>query len=169
MYSYVCLSSVYENWFLDLCISAIFEFSGNKFELGKNKFERERETIIFSIWQWPFKSVIIFRKSHNISERYKFCTRKHIEVGLEFSLAAGSKMSCISVFMFFPKVPRQFFTLDTVGRHADKYITRRGKFFLCFYVSMFAYMNRVNQKEVRKRQWRGKPCAQLGGPTRYHH
>ena len=33
--------------------------------------------------------VILFWKSHNILERYYFCTRKHIEVGLNFSLAAG--------------------------------------------------------------------------------
>ena len=37
------------NGFLDCCISAIFEFSGNEFELGKNKIEREREPIIFLI------------------------------------------------------------------------------------------------------------------------
>jgi len=40
---------VYENGFLDRCVSAIFEFSGNEFELGENKIEREREPIIFSI------------------------------------------------------------------------------------------------------------------------
>jgi hypothetical protein len=40
---------VYENEFLDRCISAIFEFSGNEFELGENKIKREREPIIFSI------------------------------------------------------------------------------------------------------------------------
>ena len=39
---------------------------------------REKEKIIFSIWQRPFKSIIIFRKSHNILERNYFCTRKHI-------------------------------------------------------------------------------------------
>jgi hypothetical protein len=40
---------VYENGFLDRCVSAIFEFSGNEFELGENKIEREREPIIFLI------------------------------------------------------------------------------------------------------------------------
>jgi len=55
----------------------------------------------------PFKSVIVFWKSHNISERYYFCTRKHsFEVGLKFSLAAGSKMSCIYLcFYVFQKCP----------------------------------------------------------------
>ena len=33
--------------------------------------------------------VILIWKSHNISERCYFCRRKHIEVGLNFSLAAG--------------------------------------------------------------------------------
>jgi len=47
--------SVYENGFLDRCVSAIFEFSGNEFELGENKIEREREPIIFSIWQGNLK------------------------------------------------------------------------------------------------------------------
>jgi hypothetical protein len=54
MNSCVCLSSVYEDWFVDRC-SAIFEFR-NTFELGKNQFEREKETIIFSIWQWLFRN-----------------------------------------------------------------------------------------------------------------
>jgi hypothetical protein len=40
---------VYKNGFLDHCVSAIFEFSGNEFELGENKNEREREPIIFLI------------------------------------------------------------------------------------------------------------------------
>jgi hypothetical protein len=35
--------------FETVAVSAIFEFIGNEFELGENKFERERETIIFSI------------------------------------------------------------------------------------------------------------------------
>ena len=35
--------------FLDHCVSVIFEFSGNEFELGENKIEREREPIIFLI------------------------------------------------------------------------------------------------------------------------
>jgi hypothetical protein len=40
---------VYKNGFLDRCASAIFEFSGSEFELGKNKIEREREPIISTI------------------------------------------------------------------------------------------------------------------------
>ena len=42
MYSCICLSSVYENWFLDRYISAN-EFSGNKFELDKKKNLRKKE------------------------------------------------------------------------------------------------------------------------------
>ena len=68
------------NGFLDRCVSAMFEFSGNEFELGENKIEREREPIIFSYDRGPLNSVIILRKRHNISERYYFGTRKHFEV-----------------------------------------------------------------------------------------
>jgi hypothetical protein len=32
-----------------VAVSAIFEFSRNGFELGKNKFEKEREKITFSL------------------------------------------------------------------------------------------------------------------------
>jgi hypothetical protein len=35
--------------FYTIAVSAIFEFSGNGFELGKNKFEKEREKITFSL------------------------------------------------------------------------------------------------------------------------
>ena len=69
--------------------------------MEKNKFEKERETIIFSIWQ-------VFRKSHNISERYHFWTRKHIEVGLNFSLAAGSDVMYLCFYVFW-KCPGKFF------------------------------------------------------------
>ena len=37
--------------------------------------------------QLSSKYDILFSKSHNILERYYFCTRKHIEVGIDFSLA----------------------------------------------------------------------------------
>ena len=91
MYSCVCLRQCTKMKFQTVAVSAIFEFIGNEFELGENKFERERETIIFSIRQYPLNSVIIFRKHHNILERCFFQTRKHIKVGLNFSLAAGPK------------------------------------------------------------------------------
>jgi hypothetical protein len=32
-----------------MAVSAIFEFSGNGFELGENKFEKEREKYTFSL------------------------------------------------------------------------------------------------------------------------
>ncbi len=49
MYSCVCLRQCTKLDFQTVAVSAIFEFSGNKFELEENKFEKERETIIFSI------------------------------------------------------------------------------------------------------------------------
>ena len=49
MYSCVCLRWCMKIDFLTVAVSALFEFSGNKFELGKDKVEREREKNIFSI------------------------------------------------------------------------------------------------------------------------
>jgi hypothetical protein len=91
MYSCVCLCQCTKMEFQTVAVSAIFEFAGNEFELGENKFEREREKIIFSIRQYPLNSVVIFRKRHNILERCFFWTRKHIEVGLNLSLSVGQK------------------------------------------------------------------------------
>ena len=73
--------TVYKNVFLDHCLSAIFEFSGNEFEFGENKIERERENQLFSRYdRGPLNSVIKVWKRHNICERYYFGMRKHIEV-----------------------------------------------------------------------------------------
>ncbi len=76
-------------------------------------------------------------------EIYYFCTRKHIEVGLKFSCATGSKMLCTSVFMFFKSVQANFFPghFWSTGRQI-LYITRGGLFFMfVFYV--------VSDKTVR--------------------
>ncbi len=99
----------------------MFEFVRNEFELGENKFERERETIIFSIRQYPFNSVVIFRKRHNILERFFFRTRKHIEVGLNLSLAAGPKRysNVYSMFLCFFELASVFFLLARYGRKTD--------------------------------------------------
>ena len=86
--------------------------------------------INFSISQWPFKSIAIFQKSHNISERF-FCARKQVEVGLKFSIARDQRCY-VSLFLWFLKVSRLIFTLDTFGRQADKYITCGGMFFYVF-------------------------------------
>ena len=49
---------------------------------------REKENQLSSRYdRGPLNSVIISRKHHNISERYDFGTRKHIEVG--FNLSCG--------------------------------------------------------------------------------
>ena len=97
---------MYENGFLDHCVSAIIEFSGNEFELGENKIEREREPIIFLYERGPLNSVIIFRKRHNISERYDFGTRsvtifrKDMILVRENILKSDLKMLCFYDFMF---------------------------------------------------------------------
>ena len=62
MYSCVCLRRCTKMDVQTVAVSVIFEFSGNKFELGENKFERERETEIFSNDKY-FGRVIIFRKN----------------------------------------------------------------------------------------------------------
>ena len=80
---------------------------------------------------------ILFLKSHNIVERYYFCTRKLFEVGLDFSLAAGSKM--LYMFLcFFQSVQAIFFPgqIWTTGRQIH---SSREVCFLCFYECNFAY------------------------------
>ena len=49
MYSCVCLRQCTKMDVQTVAVSVIFDFSGNKFESGENKFERESETIIFSM------------------------------------------------------------------------------------------------------------------------
>ena len=62
MYSCICLHRCTKMDVQTIAVSAIFEFCGNKFELGEIKFERERETIIFSYDKY-FGRVIIFWKN----------------------------------------------------------------------------------------------------------
>ena len=69
----------------------IFEFIGNEFELGENKFERERETIIFLIQQYPLNSVIIFWKRHNILERFFLVRENTLKSDLIFLLQRDQK------------------------------------------------------------------------------
>ncbi len=66
-------------------------------------------------------SVVIYRKVY-------FCTRKHIELGLNLSLAAGPKLLCLCFYVGF-NWPGDSKHLGSAGRQADKYI---GGKFLCF-------------------------------------
>jgi hypothetical protein len=50
-------------------------------------------------------------------------------------------MCYVSLFLCFSKVSRQKFSLDTFGQQADKYINRRGMFFMYLCLPM----NRVNK------------------------
>ena len=109
----------------------------------------------------PIKSVIIFQKSHNILERYYFCTRKHLKVVLKFSLAAGQRCYVSLFFMFFKSVQANFFPghFWSTGRqihNLQRYV------FYVLYVSMFAYMNRVSiciPSSLRK-------CLQVRSPKK---
>ena len=53
-------------------------------------------------------------------------------------------MCYVSLFLCFSKVSRQIFSLDTFAQQADKYITRRGMFFM-FFMYLCLPMNRVNK------------------------
>ncbi len=136
------LASVFvsvRNWiFRPLLSLRYLNSAGINLNWRRTNLRNERETIIFSIWQ-------IFWNSHNISERYYFWTRKHIEVGLNF-LLRQDQMLCISVFMFFESVqaiflPGHFWSTGGRIHNSRSYVFY---VFLCFYVSMFAYMNRVS-------------------------
>ncbi len=62
MYSCVCRRQCMKKDFLTVAVSAIFEFSRNGFELGENKFEKEREKNTFSLWQEYLNSIVTYRK-----------------------------------------------------------------------------------------------------------
>lgn len=121
--------------------------------MEKNKFEKERETIIFSIWQ-------VFRKSHNISERYYFWTRKHIEVGLNFSLAAGSDVMYLCFYVFW-KCPGKFFAWTLL---VESWSTGRRIHNSRSYVFMF-FMYLRAQEFVLK--FENSPCCTLLATIRY--
>jgi hypothetical protein len=57
--------------------------------------------------------------------------RKHIEVGLNLSIATGPKMLCTCFYVFFD-CPGDLKPLGSARRQADKYIDRGGKFFMFF-------------------------------------
>ncbi len=101
--------------------------------------ERKRKTYLLTMTR-------IFKQHCNILESFIFCTRKHIEVGLNFSLAAGPKMLCLC-FIFFS-------TGQVIGntwavpedRQTNTQLPEVS--FLCFYVSNFAYMNQVKDRQL---------------------
>ncbi len=72
--------------------------------MGENKFERERETIIFSIQQYRLNSVIIFWKRHNILERCFFERESTSKSDLIFLLQRDQKGN-VYVFMFYLEEP----------------------------------------------------------------
>jgi hypothetical protein len=63
--------------------------------------------------------------------KFYFCTRKHIEVGLNLSFAAGPKMLCLCFYVFF-NWPGDSKHLGSARRQADEYIAPGGKFFMFF-------------------------------------
>jgi hypothetical protein len=73
----------------------------------------------------------IIKQPRNISECFIFCTRKHIEVRLNLSLAAGPKMLCLCFYVFF-NGPGDLKHLGSARRQADEYIAPGGKLFMFF-------------------------------------
>jgi hypothetical protein len=68
--------------------------------------------------------------------------RKHIEVGLNLSFAAGPKMLCLCFYVFF-NWPGDSKQLGSAGQQADEYIAPGGgKFFMCF-MYLILHMNQV--------------------------
>ena len=112
-----------------VAVSAMFEFS------GENKFERERETIIFSIWQYLLNSVIIFQKLVIFLERCSFGIRKRIEVKLNFSLQQDQ--TCyVYVLCVLEMFSVLFCWSDLDARQTDIYFSK-----VCFL--SFVYVSRV--------------------------
>ncbi len=69
-----------------------------------------------------------------------------MEVGLNFSLAAGSDVMYLCFYVFW-KCPGKFFAWNTFGRQADKYITC-GVMFLCF-LCIYVCLYERGQRELR--------------------
>jgi len=89
---------------------------------------REKENQLSSRYdRGTLNSVIIFRKRHNILERYDFGTKKHIEARFNLSLAEGPNMLCFC-FMF-PGACQLFFLLARFGRKTDRHIKNIRMFF----------------------------------------
>ena len=88
----------------------------------------------------------IIKQPRNIGKFY-FCTRKHIEVGLNnLSLAAGPKMLCLCFYVFF-NCPGDSKHLGSAGWQADEYIAPRGKFFM-FFMYLILHMRQFIQAKL---------------------
>ncbi len=81
MYSCICHRQCMKKDFLTIAVSGMFEFSGNGFELGENKFENEREKITFSLWRESLNSVVIYRKVLFFYEKTYWSQTKFISCG----------------------------------------------------------------------------------------
>jgi hypothetical protein len=96
---------------------------------------REKEYQLSSRYdRGPLNIVIIFRKRHNISERYDFDTRKHVESDLICLLRRDHKCY-VFMFLCFVGACQRFFLLARFGRKTDghtKNIRMYFKFFVFF-------------------------------------
>ncbi len=96
------------------------------------------------IWERKRKNYLltmtrIIKQPCYISESF-FCTRKHIEVGINLSFAAGPKMLCFLLLCWFQLA--MWFETPGQCRMTGRWIhSSRRQVFYVFYVSNFAYMN----------------------------
>ncbi len=86
-------SSVYEKGFLDCCCLCDVWIQREWIWIGREQIWDRKRKNTFSLWRESLNSLVIYRKVN-------FCTRKHIEVGLNLSLAAGPKMLCSCFYVF---------------------------------------------------------------------
>jgi hypothetical protein len=112
----------------------IFEFSGNGFELGENKFKKEREK------NYLLTMTRIIKQPRNTSESFIFVQENILKSDLIYLLRRDQRCY-VHVFMFyvFFNWPGDSKHLGSAGRQANKYIAPGGMFFMFFYVSYVAY------------------------------
>ncbi len=70
----------YSQPLLDRCVSAIFEFSGNEFEFGEKKIERERVPIGLEGFR-QIGSFIVVSEQLVVCVQYVYIVSKNVDVG----------------------------------------------------------------------------------------
>ena len=133
------ITLVYKNGFLTIAYLRYLNSVGMNLNWARIKL-REKENQLSSWYdRGPSNSVIVFRKRHNISERYDFGTRKNIEVGFNLSCGWTTNVMflCFYVSLDLASV---FFLLARSGRKTDGHIINIRMFikFLMFFFCLQA-------------------------------
>ncbi len=95
-----------------------------------------------------FKAQWVFPRQGKIGKFY-FYSRKHIEVGLNLSLAAGPKMLCLCFWCFFQlarwfELPGQCRTTGRQIHTSSRVKTQRHKNICCFNINMYLFNLKFN-------------------------